>query len=139
MSRLMGIDYGFKRTGIAVTDPLKIIASGLDTVPTESLFDYLENYINKEDVECIVFGMPTRDDGSPSEPVPQIIGAMRKCRKLFSGIRVESVDESYTSKMAFQTMIDGGVKMKKRRDKALVDKISATIILQSYMEATKNR
>ncbi|MFO7790837.1 MAG: Holliday junction resolvase RuvX [Bacteroidales bacterium] len=134
MSRIIGIDYGFKRTGIAVTDPMKMIASGLETIPTAVLFDYLKNYINQEEVECIVFGMPTRDDGSPSEPVPQIIGAMRKCRKLFPGIRVESVDESYTSKMAFQTMIDGGVRMKKRRDKALVDKISATIILQSYME-----
>ncbi|MDA3819687.1 MAG: Holliday junction resolvase RuvX [Candidatus Delongbacteria bacterium] len=139
MSRLIGIDYGFKRTGIAVTDPLQIIASGLDTVPTASLFDCLERYINQEDVEGIVFGMPTKDDGSPSEPVPQIIGAMRKCRKLFPGIRIDSHDESYTSKMAFQTMIDGGVKKKKRRDKALVDKISATIILQSYMEANKNK
>jgi putative holliday junction resolvase len=135
MSRLMGIDYGFKRTGVAVTDPMQMIATGLETVHTKILFDYLSDYLKKEDVECIVFGMPTRDDGSPSEPVPQIIGAMRKCRKLFPGIKVVSHDESYTSKMAFQTMIDGGVKKKKRRDKALVDKISATIILQSYMES----
>jgi len=135
MSRLMGIDYGFKRTGVAVTDPMQMIATGLETVHTKNLFDYLSYYLKKEDVECIVFGMPTRDDGSPSEPVPQIIGAMRKCRKLFPGIKVVSHDESYTSKMAFQTMIDGGVKKKKRRDKALVDKISATIILQSYMES----
>ncbi|MFW5804907.1 MAG: Holliday junction resolvase RuvX [Bacteroidales bacterium] len=135
MSRLMGIDYGFKRTGVAVTDTMQMIATGLETVHTKNLFDYLSDYLKKEDVECIVFGMPTRDDGSPSEPVPQIIGAMRKCRKLFPGIKVVSHDESYTSKMAFQTMIDGGVKKKKRRDKALVDKISATIILQSYMES----
>ncbi|MGM0650721.1 MAG: Holliday junction resolvase RuvX [Bacteroidota bacterium] len=134
MSRIIGIDYGFKRTGVAVTDPLKMIASGLDTVSTATLFNYLSDYMKKEKVECIVFGMPTKDDGSPSEPAPQIIGAMRKCRKLFPGIRVESVDESYTSKMAFQSMIDGGVKKKKRRDKALIDKTSATIILQSYME-----
>ncbi len=137
MSRLMGIDYGFKRTGIAVTDPMRMIATGLDTVLTASLFDYLGEYMNNEKVDCIVFGMPTRDDGSPSEPVPQIIGAMRKCRKLFPGVRVVSHDESYTSKMAFETMIEGGVKKKKRRDKALIDKISATIILQSYMEANR--
>lgn len=138
MGRILAIDYGFKRTGIAVTDPLQLIATGLETIHTKDLFDYLKNYLEKEAVDCIVFGMPTRDDGSDSEPVPQIIGAMRKCKKLFPALCVDSIDESYTSIMAFQAMIDGGVKKMKRRNKALIDKVSATIILQSYMEHKQN-
>ncbi|MFP4664465.1 MAG: Holliday junction resolvase RuvX [Bacteroidales bacterium] len=137
MSRILAIDYGFKRTGIAVTDPGQMIAGGLQTVHTKDLFPFLKDYLAKEDVGCIVFGMPSRDDGSDSEPVPHIKGAMKKCRKLFPDLLVDSHDESYTSIMAFQSMIEGGVKMKKRRDKALVDKISATLILQSYMKEKK--
>lgn len=139
MSRIIAIDYGFKRTGIAVTDPMQIIANGLTTIHTKELFNFLKEYLSKEDVECIVFGYPTRDDGSDSEPVPQIKGAMRKCKKLFPEICVDSIDESYTSIMAFQAMIDGGVKKMKRRDKGLVDKVSATIILQSYMDKNNNK
>ncbi|MEA1873001.1 MAG: Holliday junction resolvase RuvX [Bacteroidota bacterium] len=137
MARILSIDYGFKRTGIAVTDPLQLIATGLKTIHTKDLFDFLKQYVETESVDCIVFGMPTRDDGSDSEPVPHIKGAMRKCKKLFPNLCVDSIDESYTSIMAFQAMIDGGVKKMKRRDKALVDKVSATIILQSYMESKK--
>ncbi len=139
MSRILAIDYGFKRTGIAVTDPMQIIANGLTTIHTKDLFDFLKEYLSNEDVECIVFGYPTRDDGSDSEPVPQIKGAMRKCKKLFPEICVDSIDESYTSIMAFQAMIDGGVKKMKRRDKGLVDKVSATIILQSYMDKNNKK
>lgn len=139
MSRIIAIDYGFKRTGIAVTDPMQIIANGLTTIHTKELFNFLKEYFANEDVECIVFGYPTRDDGSDSEPVPQIKGAMRKCEKLFPEICVDSIDESYTSIMAFQAMIDGGVKKMKRRDKGLVDKVSATIILQSYMDKNNNK
>ncbi|MDA3911543.1 MAG: Holliday junction resolvase RuvX [Bacteroidales bacterium] len=139
MGRILAIDYGFKRTGIAVTDPLQLIATGLETIHTKDLFDFLKNYLEKETLDCIVFGMPTRDDGSDSEPVPQIKGAMRKCKKLFPALCVDSIDESYTSIMAFQAMIDGGVKKMKRRNKALIDKVSATIILQSYMEHKQNK
>jgi putative Holliday junction resolvase len=138
MGRILAIDYGFKRTGIAVTDPLQLIATGLETIHTKDLFDFLTCYMETESVDCIVFGMPTRDDGSDSEPVPHIKGAMRKCKKLFPALCVDSIDESYTSIMAFQAMIDGGVRKMKRRNKALIDKVSATIILQSYMEHKQN-
>lgn len=134
MSRILAIDYGLKRTGVAVTDPGKIIASGLDTVETKNLFSFLKEYVNNEDVECIVFGMPTREDGSDSEPVPYIKKAMKRCEKLFPDINVDTEDERYTSQMAFQAIIDGGVKKKKRRNKSLIDKVSATIILQNYLE-----
>jgi len=139
MGRILAVDYGFKRTGIAVTDSLQLIANGLETIHTKDLFDFLKTYLAKEPVDCIVFGMPTRDDGSDSEPVPHIKGAMRKCEKLFPKLCVDCIDESYTSIMAFQAMIDGGVKKMKRRDKALIDKVSATIILQSYMEYKHNK
>ncbi len=137
MARILAIDYGTKRTGIAVTDSAQIIATGLTTIHTKDLFTFLKDYIQKETVECIVFGYPTKNDGSDSDPVQYIKGAMRKCKQMFPNIKIETQDESYTSVMAFQTMIDGGIKKKKRRDKALVDKISATIILQSYMNANK--
>jgi putative holliday junction resolvase len=139
MSRIIAIDYGKKRTGIAVTDPLQIIATGLITVSTEELFDFLKKYIGSEEVESIVFGYPTRDDGTDSEPVPHIKKAIEKCHKHFPDVPVYIQDESYTSKMAFQSMIDGGVKKMKRRDKTLIDKVSATIILQSFMESGKNK
>ena len=138
MARILAIDYGIKRTGIAVTDPDQIIANGLTTIHTKDLFVFLESYLSNENVECIVFGYPTRDDGSDSDPVQHIKGAMRKCKKRWPEMRVDSQDESYTSVMAFQAMIDGGVKKKKRRDKGLVDKVSATIILQSYMNSKNN-
>jgi putative Holliday junction resolvase len=139
MGRIMAIDYGFKRTGIAVTDPERIIATGLDTIHTKNLFDFLKQYVENEQVDAIVFGYPTKDDGSDSEPVPQIKGAMRKCRKLFPFLLVEIHDESYTSVMAHQAMIDGGLKKKQRRNKGLVDKISATLILQSYLESKRKQ
>ncbi len=137
MARILAIDYGTKRTGIAVTDSAQMIATGLTTIHTKDLFTFLKDYIQKETVECIVFGYPTKNDGSDSDLVQYIKGAMRKCEQMFPNIKIETQDESYTSIMAFQTMIDGGIKKKKRRDKALVDKISATIILQSYMSANK--
>ena len=137
MSRILAIDYGFKRTGIAVTDTNQIIANALQTIHTKDLLEFLKTYTEKEEVECIVFGMPTKDDGSDSDPVYQIKGAIKNCKKLFPKIKIDTQDESYTSIMAFDTMIRAGVKKQKRRDKALVDKISATIILQSYMQRIK--
>ena len=139
MGRIVAIDYGFKRTGIAVTDPERIIATGLDTIHTKKLFDFLKQYVENEQVDAIVFGYPTKDDGSDSEPVPQIKGAMKKCRKLFPSLTVETQDESYTSVMAHQAMLDGGVKKQKRRNKGLVDKISATLILQLYLESKQKQ
>lgn len=134
MGKLLALDYGKKRTGIAVTDDLQIIASGLKTVETKDLFTFLKDYISKNDVEVIVLGEPKRLDGTDTHSSEDV----RKLReKLFIEFKlpVEMVDERFTSKMAFQTMIDSGLKKKQRQNKALVDEISATIILQSYMEA----
>jgi putative Holliday junction resolvase len=135
MGRLLAIDYGTKRVGLAVTDPLKIIASPLDTVPTKEIINYIKNYLGKEIVEGIIIGMPkdllNRDTHSTSA-VKKFIEVLEKT---FLDIKISTVDERYTSKMAFQTMIDGGLKKKDRQNKSTVDKLSATIILQSYMEA----
>lgn len=134
MGRVLSIDYGRKRVGIAITDPLKIIASGLETVHSKDIFTFLTTYLNNEDVECIVVGYPLQMNGKPSESIEFIAPFIKKLKKTFPDIPVELVDERFTSKIAFQTMIDGGLKKKKRQDKALIDKISATIILQSYLE-----
>ena len=134
MGRILSIDYGRKRVGIAVTDPLKIIASGLKTVHTKDIFEFLSMYLNNEDVECIVVGYPLQMNGKPSESIEYINPFIKKLKKMFPNMPVELVDERFTSKIAFQTMIDGGLKKKKRQNKALVDTISATIILQSYLE-----
>lgn len=134
MGRILAIDYGKKRTGIAITDPFQIIATGLDTVPTHNLYNFLQEYFKVEIVDCIVFGMPKKMDNTDSEPVPAIRGAIKKCQKLFPNVKIETMDERFTSKLAFQAMIDGGVKKEKRKNKAMVDKVSATIILQSYLD-----
>ncbi|VAW24286.1 Putative pre-16S rRNA nuclease Yqg [hydrothermal vent metagenome] len=134
MGRILAIDYGKKRVGLAVTDPLKIIASKLTTVPAHTIFDFLGNYFREEEVECIVVGYPRQMNNEASEAVRYINPFIKKLQKLYPEIPVELADERFTSKMAFQTMIDGGVKKKGRRNKELVDAISATIILQSFIE-----
>lgn len=133
MARLMAIDYGSKRVGIAVTDPLQIIATGLTTVHSKDLIDFLKKYIEKEEVECIVVGEPKRLNNEPSDAARFIEPFVVHLRRTFPNIKIERMDERFTSKMAFQTMIDSGLKKLARQNKELVDEISATIILQSYM------
>lgn len=137
MARVLAIDYGRKKVGLAVTDPLQIIANGLETVPTHTLLDYLKKYIQKEEVETIVVGHPKQMDNTDSESMVYIKPFMKRLRKLFPDMNIEMMDERFTSKIAFQTMIDGGLKKKARQNKELVDTISATIILQSWMERQK--
>jgi putative Holliday junction resolvase len=133
MGRILAIDFGTKRTGIAVTDPMQIIASGLTTVETKELIQYLKAYVNSEDVEKFVVGEPKQMDNTASESEVHIQKFLEKLIKEFPNIPVVRVDERFTSKMAFQTMIDSGLKKKQRQNKALVDEISATLILQSYL------
>jgi len=139
MARLLSIDYGKKLTGIAVSDPLQIIANGLTTVETPRLFEFLEEYLKKEEVSCIVVGLPRQMNNEPSENMKRIEPFVNRLRKLYPHIEVEYFDERFSSRMAMQTMIDGGVKKKDRQNKALVDEISATIILQGYMESKRMR
>ena len=138
MSQILAMDYGVKRTGIAVTDDLQIIASGLTTVSTDSLMEFLESYLKKEKVELFLIGEPKQRDNKPSDIESEIRPFIRKLKSRFPEIPIERVDERFTSKMAFQSMIDSGMKKGKRRDKALVDEISATIILQSYLSARES-
>jgi len=133
MTRLLAIDYGTKRTGIAVTDEMQLIASGLTTVPTEKLIPFLENYFTEEKVELVIIGEPKQKDGSHSNVEEEIKKFILKFLEVFTEMKIDRMDERFTSKMAFQTMIDSGLKKGKRKDKALVDEISATIILQSYL------
>lgn len=133
MGRILALDFGKKRTGIAVTDTLQIIASGLTTVETQRLLSFLRAYMDREEVVLILIGKPRQMDNSDSEIEPLIISFIEKLRESFPKIPVQRVDERFTSKMAFQTMIDSGLKRKQRRNKGLVDEISATIILQSYL------
>lgn len=133
MARILAIDYGKKRSGIAVTDPLKIIASGLTTVDTDQLVYFLKQYFAKEAVELILLGHPKKLDGSDNDITPKVEKFYSQLQKLFPAIPVQLVDERFTSKMAFQTMIDSGLGKKDRRNKALVDEISATILLQGYL------
>lgn len=133
MSRILAIDYGEKRIGLAVTDEMQIIASGLTTVRTAEVFDFLEDYVSKEKVELFLVGEPKQMNNTPSESEKLIIPFIDKLAKKFNYIPIKRVDERFTSKMAFQTMIDSGLKKKQRQNKALVDEISATIILQSYL------
>ncbi len=133
MGRILAIDFGKKRTGIAVTDELQIIASGLTTVDTSELLTFLKNYIQKENVELFLVGKPKQMDNSDSESEVLILPFLEKLEKAIPSIPIKRVDERFTSKMAFQTMIDSGLKKKQRQNKALVDEISATIILQSYL------
>jgi len=133
LARVLAIDFGKIRTGIAVTDELKIIASGLTTVNTSDLLSFLKEYTSKEKVELFLMGLPKQMDNSDSESEALILPFLKKIEKLFPQIPVKRIDERFTSKMAFQTMIDSGIKKKQRRNKAIVDEISATIILQSYL------
>ena len=136
MSRILAIDYGKKRTGIAVTDPLCIIANGLATVSTSELFEFLSQYITKESVGQIVIGKPIQPNGQPSENLARVEQFVNHWRKIHPELPIDYYDERFTSVIAHQAMITGGVKKKTRReDKGLVDEISATIILQDYMKS----
>lgn len=133
MGRILAIDYGQKRTGIAVSDPLKIIAGGLTTVETSTLFDFLADYMSKEQVEKIVVGKPMQTNGEESENMKRITPFVNRLKKLYPNLPIEYFDERFTSVLAHKAMIDSGIGKKARQDKALVDKISATIILEEYM------
>ncbi len=133
MPRIVAIDYGIKRTGIAVTDELQIIASGLTTVPSETIIAFLKDYFSKENVAKVLIGEPKQMNGQPSESALIIEQFVEKFTKEFPEMKVERVDERFTSKMAFQTMIDSGLKKKQRQNKALIDEIAATIMLQDYL------
>lgn len=139
MSRILAIDYGTKRVGIAVTDSNQIIANGLTTVHSKDILVFLKEYLKREEVECIVVGEPKRMNNESSDVEKQIAPFVRSLENAFPKIRIERMDERFTSKIAFQTMIDGGLKKKDRRNKETVDMVSATLILQSYMELQKNR
>ena len=139
MGRILALDYGTKRTGIAVSDPLRIIANSLDTVPTASLRDYLRKYFAGNDVDIIVVGKPTQMDGTPSQTFAAAESLAASLRAEFPGKEVASFDERFTSVLAQRAMIEGGVKKMGRRDKGLVDRVSATIILQGYMEWLQNK
>tara|TARA_B100000787_G_scaffold170308_1_gene166118 strand:- start:30740 stop:31153 length:414 start_codon:yes stop_codon:yes gene_type:complete len=133
MARIIAIDFGEKRTGIAVTDELQIIASGLTTVATKDLIEFLKEYTRKETVELFIVGKPTQMNYTESESEKHILVFLKHLKNLLPTIPVIRIDERFTSKIAFQTMIDSGLKKKQRRNKELVDEISATIILQSYL------
>lgn len=135
MGRILAIDYGLKRTGVAVSDPLRIIAGGLDTVPTATLDGWLAQYMTANDVDIIVVGKPVQMNGTPSQSWAAIEPFVERLRSRYPNCKVVLHDERFTSVMAHRTMIDGGMKKMARRDKAVVDKISATIILQSFMDS----
>ena len=133
--KVLAFDYGVKRTGLAETDDLQIIASALETVDTKNLFQYLENYLSTNEVEAFVVGEPKRLNNEPTHATVPVNEFVKLLAKKYPMIPIHRVDERFTSKMAFQTMIDAGIKKKKRQDKGTVDRISATIILQSYLES----
>ena len=135
MARILSIDYGKKRTGLAVTDPLQLIAGGLATVSTSGLFEYLQAYIAREPVERIVIGEPRQPNGQPSENLARVQQFVNRWRKAVPQIPIEFYDERFTSVLAHQAMLDGGLRKKARQDKALVDEISATILLEDYMRS----
>jgi putative Holliday junction resolvase len=135
MGRILAIDYGIKRTGIAVTDPLRIIATPLETVPSQELLPFLKKYLQKESVDEFVVGMPKTLMNKDSETAPMVRLFVEELKKTFPEKKINLADERFTSSMAKRAMIDGGMKKKDRRDKANVDKISATIILQSFMDS----
>ena len=139
MGILIGIDFGQKRTGIAITDPGKIIASGLATVPTKDVMTFLEEYVLKQPVDKFVVGEPKQKDGSVSEVEESILKFIKKLKNKFADISIERYDERFTSKIAFNTLLESGVGKKKRQNKGLVDQISATLILQSYLESQLNK
>lgn len=134
MSRILAIDYGGKRTGIAVTDPLQIIATGLTTIESKELIPFLKNYFLKEPVELIIIGLPKNWDESDTHGTPLVESAIKKIQKEFPQVPLKTVDERYTSKMAKNAMLEMGLKKKDRRDKKLVDEIAATIMLQEYLQ-----
>jgi putative Holliday junction resolvase len=133
MPRILSIDYGLKRTGIAVTDELQIIASGLTTIPSDTAIAFLKDYFSKENVSKVLIGEPKQMNGQPSESAPIIEKFVAQFQKNFPDIKVERADERFTSKMAFQTMIDSGLRKQQRKNKALIDEIAATIMLQDYL------
>ncbi len=137
MPRILSLDYGIKRTGVAVTDEMQIIASGLTTVASDGLIIFLKDYFSKEKVEKVIIGEPKQMNGLPSESTPIIEKFIKEFIKEFPEMPLDRVDERFTSKMAFQTMIDSGLKKKQRQNKALVDEIAATIMLQDYMSKTR--
>lgn len=134
MPRILSIDYGLKRTGIAVTDPLQIIATGLTTVESPKLIPFLKDYFSKETVELIIIGEPKNWDDTDTHATPLVKKIIERLKKEFPAIPLKTVDERYTSKMASQAMIDMGLKKMQRRNKALVDEIAATIMLQEYLQ-----
>lgn len=133
MGRIIALDYGKKRTGIAVTDPLKIIANGLVTIETEKLFDFLNDYVSKESVEKIIIGNPLNLDGSPTDITASVHHCIRRLKNNFPAVPIISVDERYSSKMASRAMVEMGMKKKDRREKANIDLIAATMMLQDYL------
>ncbi|MEE4285587.1 MAG: Holliday junction resolvase RuvX [Mariniphaga sp.] len=139
MGRILSIDYGRKRVGLAVSDPQQIIANKLATITTHSIWDFLRTYFQNEQVDEVVIGYPLQMNNTASEAVVYINPFIKKFKEKYPDISLEIIDERFTSKMAFQTMIDGGVKKEGRRNKAMVDAISATIILQSYMEQKRHK
>ena len=137
MARILSIDYGLKRTGIAVTDDFQIIASGLITIPSAELISFLKNYFSKENVETVIIGEPKQMNGLPSESTEIIEKFIVQFHTEFPTMKMERVDERFTSKMAFQTMTDSGLKKKQRQNKGLIDEIAATILLQDYLNYKK--
>lgn len=137
MGRILAIDYGQKRCGIAVTDPLQMIASGLTTIASHTAFDFIRDYLQNEDVSTIVVGEPRDMQNNASDAARFIEPFVNRLRKQFPQMQIDRYDERFTSKMAFQSMIDAGLSRKKRQNKALIDTISATLILQSYLENKK--
>lgn len=133
MGRILALDYGKKRTGIAVTDPLKIIANGLMTIETSALFDFLKEYTKKELIEKIIIGDPLHLDGSPTDATPAVRHCIRRLKNTFPNIPIISVDERYSSKIAVQAMLEMGMKKKDRRKKSNIDLIAATLLLQDYL------
>ena len=138
MARLLAIDYGTKRVGVAVTDTSQLIASPLTTVATPELLVWLKAYVSAEPVAALVVGLPRHLDGGPTDTTPHVVGLVRTLKKQFPELPTHTVDERFTSRMAHQTMLAGGLGRKARQDKAMVDKISAAIILQSFMESRAN-
>lgn len=134
MARILSIDYGGKRTGLAVTDPLQIIATGLTTIPSQELIPFLKKYFLTEPVELIIIGLPKNQDGSETHGTPLAEAAIKKLQKEFPHIPLKTVDERFTSNLARKAMLEMGMKKKDRRDKKLVDEIAATIMLQEYMQ-----
>lgn len=133
MARILAIDYGGKKTGLAVTDPMQIIATGLTTVPSHELIAFLKSYFEQEEVELIIIGMPKNWDESDTDGTPLAENAIKRLEKAFPTMPIKTVDERFTSKMAKSAMLEMGLKKKDRRDKKLVDEIAATIMLQEYM------